>query len=481
MTRRQIAKNKWKHYRADPCLFWAEVTGFQPDEWQRKAADAVCRELRVTIRSGQGVGKTAFEANVVLWFLMCFSYPRVVCTAPTRQQLNDVLWSEVSKWQERSPLLRSCLHWTKTYVYMIGHEKRWFAVARTSTKPENMQGFHEKNMLFVVDEASGVADPIMEAILGTLSGENNKLLLCGNPTKRTGVFHDSHGLDSGYWRLKVSSRDSPRTNKATIAYLEQKYGKDSDVVRVRVDGEFPKALPDGFISAEWAEAASKAEPTAPEWVGRIDIGIDVARYGDDSSVISAVYNKAVQAEPEMHHHNDTMKLTGCAVQMIKRMALEYLAAEEIHVKIDCDGLGVGVYDRLSEQAEEIADDINERRRAIAEERGTLAVELQLVVEECHFGGEGGSISDDDPVEYQNSTGLMWGTVREALRTGKLALWPSEQQVEQLSNRKYTINSAGKIELERKEAMKKRGLSSPDMADALALAMYDPNTPTWELI
>lgn len=71
---------------------------------------------------------------------------------------------------------------------MVGNEKRWFAVARTATKPENMQGFHEDNMLFIVDEASGVADPIMEAILGTLSGANNKLLMCGNPTRTSGTF-----------------------------------------------------------------------------------------------------------------------------------------------------------------------------------------------------------------------------------------------------------------------------------------------------
>ena len=94
-----------------------------------------------------------------------------------------MLWSEISKWQSNSVLLSEILRWTKTYIYMTGYEKRWFAVARSATKPENMQGFHETNMLFVVDEASGVADPIMEAILGTLSGKNNKLLLCGNPTK----------------------------------------------------------------------------------------------------------------------------------------------------------------------------------------------------------------------------------------------------------------------------------------------------------
>lgn len=95
----------------------------------------------------------------------------------------------------KSELLSILLKWTKTYVYMVGNEKRWFGVARTATKPENMQGFHEDNMLFIVDEASGVADPIMEAILGTLSGANNKLLLCGNPTRTSGTFYDSHTRD----------------------------------------------------------------------------------------------------------------------------------------------------------------------------------------------------------------------------------------------------------------------------------------------
>ena len=102
---------------------------------------------KVAIKSGQGVGKTGMEAVALLWFLSCFPYPRVVATAPTKQQLHDVLWSEISKWMSRSPLLSSILKWTKTYIYMIGNEKRWFAVARTATKPENMQGFHEDNII----------------------------------------------------------------------------------------------------------------------------------------------------------------------------------------------------------------------------------------------------------------------------------------------------------------------------------------------
>ena len=140
---------------------------------------------------------------------------------------------------------------------MIGNEKRWFAAARTATKPENMQGFHEDNMLFIVDEASGVADVIMEAILGTLSGKNNKLLMCGNPTKTTGAFYDSHNRDQAlYKRHTVSSLDSTRTNKENIDSLIKKYGWDSNVVRVRVRGEFPKQEDDVFIGSELIDQCS---------------------------------------------------------------------------------------------------------------------------------------------------------------------------------------------------------------------------------
>ena len=152
-------------WRNDPVMFFREVLNFEPDEWQAEAARDLAANPKVSIKSGQGVGKTGLEAAVFLWFITCFPYPRIVATAPTKQQLHDVLWSEISKWMSKSELLSMLLKWTKTYVYMVGNEKRWFGVARTATKPENMQGFHEDNMLFIVDEASGVADPIMEATL----------------------------------------------------------------------------------------------------------------------------------------------------------------------------------------------------------------------------------------------------------------------------------------------------------------------------
>lgn len=131
---------------ASPIDFCRDVLLFEPDAWQMKALEHIRDSPRVAVKSGQGVGKTGVEACVLIWFLVCFPYSRVVATAPTKQQLNDVLWSEVAKWMNNSPLLPMLLKWTKTYIYMKGYEKRWFAVARTATKPENMQGFHEYNI-----------------------------------------------------------------------------------------------------------------------------------------------------------------------------------------------------------------------------------------------------------------------------------------------------------------------------------------------
>ena len=105
--------------------------------------------------------------------------------------------------------------------------------------------------------------------------------------------------------------------------------------------------------------------------------------------------------------------------------------------------------------------------------------LDLEIVECHFGGAGGKVEDGDPVEYSNSTGLMWGKVRKYLQEGRLKLPDDDTLFSQLSNRKYIVGKDGKLELERKEAMKKRGVSSPDIADALALALYDPNNE-WTL-
>ena len=148
------------------------------------------------------------------------------------------------------------------------------------------------------------------------------------------------------------------------------------------------------------------------------------------------------------------------------------------VKVDSDGLGVGVYDRLNEQRPDILDRIRQKRITAEKEAGTSeeesnAEEITLEITECHYGAAGGYLEEGDPVEFANSTGLMWGKVRKLLKDKALSIWDDDKLISQLSNRKYKVDSDGKIALERKEDMKKRGVSSPDIADALALAVYEP--------
>ena len=120
--RKRFFQARVREYRKNPVIFAKEVLRFEPDEWQADALTDLAAAPKVAIKSGQGVGKTSLEAVALLWFLCCFPYPRIVATAPTKQQLHDVLWSEVSKWMSKSPLLTEILKWTKTYIYMEGQK-----------------------------------------------------------------------------------------------------------------------------------------------------------------------------------------------------------------------------------------------------------------------------------------------------------------------------------------------------------------------
>lgn len=463
----KLFRTKQQTYRQDPVLFARDVIGYEPDTWQadtlRDIADPACR--RVSVRSGQGVGKTATEAVALMWFLSCFPYARVVATAPTSRQLNDVLWSEVAKWQGKSPLLSAILKWTKTYVYMVGMEKLWFATARTATKPENMQGFHEENMLFIVDEASGVAEPIMEAVLGTLSGPNNKLLMCGNPTRTSGTFYDSHvnaKVRPLYRTRRVSSREVSRTDKENIEMLERRYGKDSNVVRVRVDGEFPLQEDDVFIPIALIEQSIDTEYTPRGTPDLVHIGCDVARFGDDKTVIGYKVDEQVTLHKK-RQGQDTMKTADDIILLGEQLVQRYKLNDPIPVKVDDGGVGGGVVDRLRQVKR-----LNPQRF------------WWMEVYPVKFGER------IRHKYYHDTTTYMMAIVKKLLspfdeETGKpkpveLILPNDDDLVGQLSGRKYELTETSKIRIESKDAVKKRGLPSPDEADCVLLLCLPVKTP-----
>lgn len=467
----------WKN---DPVMFMREVLLFEPDDWQIDVAYDLRDYPRVSVKSGQGVGKTGVEAALLLWFLVCFPFPRIVATAPTKQQLHDVLWAEVDKWMSNSPLLSMLLKWTKTYVYMIGYEKRWFAVARTATKPENMQGFHEDNMLFIVDEASGVADPIMEAITGTLAGENNKLLLMGNPTKTSGTFYESHTVDRALYRCHtVNAENSKRTNKENIAAMKRKYGADSNVVRVRVYGEFPEQEDDVFIPISWLEASCQTEmsditakalgkyrndagilqPADVRGVTHIQIGCDVARFGDDKTCIGFRVNEVVQIFKK-YNGQDTSWTTSNIAILYKSLKQNFKYKEKIAVVVDDGGVGGGVVDQL---------------KALKRTEPKVYEDMEIIP--VNFGQ---SIKHK---YYADSTTYMMGVVKdliapfdEAGNTHKpeIILPNDNDLIGQLSCRKYIFTSNSKQRVESKKDMKDRGLHSPDEADCILLICLPVN-------
>ena len=448
--RKKLFKQRLPLYRKDPVLFCKEVTHFTPEPYQEKLLRDIASSPKVSIKSGHGIGKTATEANAALWFLSCFPFARVVATAPTAQQLHDVLWAEMNKWIAKSPLLQEILNWTKTYVYVTGYERRWFAVAKTASKPENMQGFHEDNMLFIVDEASGVEDEIMEAILATLSGGNNKLLMCGNPTRTTGTFYDSFHKDRALYKTQtVSSLDSRRTNKENIAMFIRKYGEQSNVVKVRVFGEFPTQEDDVFIPLPLIERTIVNEIDLTN-ISKITLGVDVARYGDDETIIARNVGGAITI-PVVRHGQNLMATVGDIVQMYWKTIEDYPQYKGVITAfIDDTGLGGGVTDRLEEVKRE-----NRLHR------------LEIVP--INFGGK--PPAGDAELRYQDIPTFMWATVKDMMENREISIENDEELVAQFSVRKYSINSNGKIEIERKKDMKDRGIKSPDRADAVALSCY----------
>lgn len=469
-------KKRMEVWYEKPDVFVEEVCEAIPDDWQKDIMYDIKNPETpyVSVRSGQGVGKTAVESWICVWFLLFHKNSRVIATAPTSRQLNDVLWPEIAKWTGSSPLLRELLIWRKTYLYVKGYERTWFATARTATKPENMQGFHEENMLFIVDEASGVAEPIMEAIRGTLSGKNNKLLLMSNPTQISGMFYDSHTKDiKDFVTHVVNAEQISRTNKHNIKTLERKYGRESNLYKIRVLGEFPTEEDDVFMPINLIHRSIETEISADtqkalglngytqeeERIYQVDIGCDVARFGNDKTVIGYRINeitgiyKKTQGKPTTWTAANLAKLYS---EIKEKCRYKY----KIPVKIDVGGIGGGVVDQLMaiRSSDSFYDD--------------------MMIIPVNFG---------QPIKhryYHDTTTYMMGVLRELISTTDDEGNPKKPDVilpddvdliGELSCRKYSFTTNGKQKVESKDEMKKRGFDSPDIADCMCLVCLPVNT------
>lgn len=454
------------YYADHPAEFVEDIIGVKPDKEQTKILKSVATNQMTSVRSGHGVGKSAVEAWVIIWFMLTRPFPKIPCTAPTQHQLFDILWAEVSKWIRHSPVLSDMLVWTKEKLYMREYPEEWFAVARTASKPDALQGFHADDVLFIIDEASGVDDKIFEPVLGALSTPGARLLMCGNPTQLNGFFYDSHHKNrSAYKTFHIDGRNSARVSQDFVQTIINMYGENSDVFRVRVAGEFPLAEDDVFIPLPLIEKSVQTEFIPKKKPQQIHIGCDVARYGDDKTVISYRIDEKVEIHKK-RNGQDTMKtaddILKLGIELSEQYNLDPKTDDPIPVKVDDGGVGGGVVDRL---------------RQI--KRNNPELYWWLEVYPVKFGA---AIQHK---YYDDSTTYMMSVLKNLLQPHdengnnkpvELILPNDENLVGQLSSRKYNMTDRGKLKVESKKIMKQRGLPSPDEADSVLLVCLPVKLP-----
>ena len=425
---------------SDPVFFVEHIIGATPQKWQADALRAIAENDRCSIKSGHGVGKTAFQSWLVLWWLLSHYPCKVAVTANTAHQLSDVLWTEIDKWARRLPEGFRDLMEFKTDKISLKGASDSFCVARTSRKenPEALQGFHSENMLFLVEEASGVPDIVFQVAEGALSTAGAKTVMCGNPTRSDGFFYESFHSQRHRWHnITVSCEDGEYVSEEFLSGMADKYGVDSNVYRVRVLGEFPTQSDDVLVPLYIVEEAVKRDitpsPTTPTvW------GLDVARMGGDRSALAKRQGQLLLEPIKTWQNKELMELVG--IVMMEYEACNY-SNRPTAIYVDAIGMGSGVADRLREL------DLPAVSISVSE---TASMSQKFV-----------RLRDE----------LFWLT-REWFERRDCKIPDDDTLIQELTGIKYKYMSTGKLKVESKAEMKVRKQRSPDVADAFVLTFAE---------
>lgn len=414
-------------------------SGADGEEADGPAPDPAEEAIRLAVASGHGIGKSAFVAWLILWALTTRPDSQAVVTANTETQLKTKTWVQLATWHRRCRFSRGFkLSGLSLAAADPAHARTWRcdAVPWNETNPEAFAGLHNQGgrILLVFDEASAIPDVIWETAEGALTDRDTEILwlVAGNPTKASGRFRECFGRYAHRWaRRQIDSRQVGFTNKAQIAQWVEDYGEDSDFVRVRVRGVFPRVGTAQFIATDLAEQAQVRE-AAHGLQDPVILGVDVARYGGDETVIAVRVGRDARTHAWIPLRGlDSMQVAARVVEVVRRLRPDA-------VVVDGGGVGAGVIDRLRE--------------------------IGHPVIEANFGGRA-----DDPRVYADKGAEMWGRLRDWLAGGALPADPLLR--DQLVGREYGYSPTLQIRLERKQDMKARGLASPDRADALALTFW----------
>lgn len=398
--------------------------------------------------SGQGPGKTAATAVAALFRAFQVRDSMVLVTSPTRRQVEDIWISELRRRVGAAPLeFQRMLDIKKTSVTIQGREK-WGIITATSNRPENVQGYHENNLTVIVDEASGIGRSIWQTLKGTLTQPNNLLIGIGNPNERDTEFFDAFNKDAGLYHLmNWSSEDSPNVDKKHIQRMEEEYGRDSDVFRVRVLGLFPRESPNVVIRYEDLLFACRQMPFLVAFQNQVpqegknvrQFGIDLARFGSDESSISVRYNSA-EVGTKNFSKREPSEVIAYAFNWQRELGWH---DEETWYCVDAGGMGQGVMHMFYEANKQLF--------------------------EFHSQGK-----PFEPATYFDAITEAYFHLRRLTRGQTVHLKEDQMSFSQLVSRQYRYDK-GLFRLESKDEYLKRvgtdEYTSPDRADAKALAFY----------
>lgn len=418
----------------DPRIFVAEILKETAEPWQTEAWAAIADGWdRLSIRSGHGVGKTFFIARTALWFILTRGDAKCPIAANTQDQLRDTIWPELRAARDKLPeVLRERVQMHADRVTA----GRNFIAARTinDSNPEGLQGFHAQHLCFLIDEASGLPDIAFDVARGALSTPGALQILTGNPTRTDGYFYRTHNqLSGGWFTMRVNSEDVPRA-RGHIGDIIADYGERSNQYRVRVLGEFPEEGDDVLIPLSLIQDAVKRD--VHPWDRSAVWGVDVARFGDDRSALAKRRGNHLLGPVKWWHGNDLMQSVGHVVREWRETPVDERPSS---INVDVIGMGAGVVDRLREQGLPVSG-VNVGERPV----------------------------DADSGKYLRRGDELWHAALEWFRTREVSMPDDPLLISELSARRYVMESTGKLKMEPKPDMKKRGLKSPDIADAFIL-------------
>lgn len=453
-------------WRRDPVVFAEDVFGARLWSGQKNLIRAIANNDRVAIRSGHKCGKTFAVAIVAWWWTQTQHQGEVILVAPTWSQLKNQVWKEIRDLYKVG--LSRGYNFGGCRLYTNPNEGvRWsdgsasiFGFSADTKHPEKRAGYSGR-LLYLIDEASGVHDGIHEIASTSPDG---RVAMISNPTRTEGAFYDAFHGQAAVWKcLHLSSEDAARENQwldkaqrwqystanvKWVSAMREKYGADSYFFDVRVRGVFSRNSNNTVMSmAEVKPALDRWRPDG--WMDHLDkplhIGVDVARFGDDDTVI--VWRRGPWASaPITIHGADNVQVAERVTQLVVQ---ERRMGEKPVVKIDvCNNAGV-------------ADILN---------HGSIPMEVVEV-----------NSSDVARHEYDEGTGarcarlreVLWLRGREWLRNGG-SIPADSRTTAELTAVKYDFDPGGAYKIESKRELKKRIGRSTDAADALLLAAYEPS-------